>query len=150
VDIIQKFLCQNITREEKYTTWLDSEEEKKRRRIKWYLANSMFVENDFIGRHNGVGSNLVAILKEDAEDTASENGGTNFLLQTKNLINIAKRQCIITVPKEVNSFVCKVAEPAIHFLRITYQHPSKADTQQQTNTARITGLLYITSLLSLL
>jgi hypothetical protein len=34
VDIIQKFLCQNIMREEKYTTWLDSEEERKRRRTK--------------------------------------------------------------------------------------------------------------------
>jgi hypothetical protein len=30
VDITQKFLCHNITREEKYTTWLGREEERKR------------------------------------------------------------------------------------------------------------------------
>lgn len=69
-----------------------------------------------MGRHKRVGSNLDATLKEDAEDTASENEGTNSLLQTETLLNIEKRQCITTVPKAENSFVYKAAEPMIHFL----------------------------------
>jgi hypothetical protein len=74
-----------------------------------YFADSMFVETDFMGRHKRVGSNLDATLKEDAEDTASENEGANSLLQTETLINIEKRQSITTVPKAENSFVYKVA-----------------------------------------
>jgi hypothetical protein len=58
---------------------------------KQYFADSMFVETDFMGSHKRVGSNLDATLKEDAEDTALENEGTNSLLQTKTLINIEKR-----------------------------------------------------------
>jgi len=79
----------------------------------------MFVEIDFMSRHKRVGSNLDATLKEDAEDTASENEGANSLLQTETLINIEKRQCIATVPKAENNFNYKVAEPMIHFLLYT-------------------------------
>lgn len=106
-----------------------------------YFADSMFVETDFMGRHKRVGSNLDAALKEDAEDTASENEGTNSHLQTETFINIENRQCITPVPKAGNRFVYKVAEPMIHSLTV--------DTRQQTNTAHITGHLAIMSLPSL-
>ena len=72
-----------------------------------------------MGRYRRVGSNIHATLKEDAEDTASENERTNSLLQAETLINIVKKQNIAAVPKVENNFVCKAAEPMIHFLLYT-------------------------------
>lgn len=86
-----------------------------------------------MGRHKRVGGNLDAPLKEDAEDTASENEGTNSLLQTETLINIEKSR------KQFRLQSSRTDDS----LSPIYQHPSTVDTRQQTNTAHITGFLAI-------